>query len=323
MHTFSSTLTLLTALAVVSAALASAEESKGSESPKLLEVRQHTHGKWKVSQIVESEGPFVDPAQLYVGISLDEVRKVCPPGKSGRITDDGKLIFATQIFLVQKAGLNVLIDMGSGNDKERPEQPWWDHQKLPLVETLAQLGVKPEDVDYVLLTHLHDDHVGFATTLSDGRWVPTFPKARYVVSKADWDYFTRLPQPSRHPSIDDSVLPLASAGVVDFVRAGDERAGFRVHGSPAHTPGLVLYEIKGANVWFVGDLLHHPAQFARPEWKSADFDVVPGSVGAERRKFLTKFAGSHAVIYAAHIGQPYQVLADGKAGLTGRIWPSP
>jgi glyoxylase-like metal-dependent hydrolase (beta-lactamase superfamily II) len=315
-----SELTSLAVLAMASGALVLAEDG-GSPSPRLLEVRQHTHGQWTVSQIVESEGPFVDPQAFYSGIRMEEIRQACPPGKSGKISDDGKLVFATQIFLVQKPGLNVLIDMGSGNDKDRPQQPWWHHQHLPLVETLAHLGVKPEDVDYALLTHLHDDHVGFATTFRDGRWVPTFPRARYAVSKADWDHFTRLPQSSRHPSVDDSVLPLA--GVVDFVRPGEQRAGFVIHGSPAHTPGLLLYEIKDANVWFVGDLLHHPAQLARPEWKSADYDLAPGSVGKERRRYYSKLARSHAAVYAAHIGDPYEVLRDGKTGFTGRIWGLP
>jgi glyoxylase-like metal-dependent hydrolase (beta-lactamase superfamily II) len=310
-------------VAALVATIALAQDSGQDRPAKLLEVRQHTHGPWKVSQIVESEGPFMDPSVLYAGIGLDEVRTACPPGESGRITADGKLVFAVQIFLVQRPGLNVLIDMGSGNDKERPEQPWWHHQKLPLLETLAQLGVAAEDVNYVFLTHLHDDHVGFATTLRDGRWVPTFPRARYVVAKTDWDYFTSLPKASRHPSIDDSVLPLAAAGVLDFVRDGNRRAGFRVHRSPAHTPGLVLYELKGENVWFVGDLFHHPAQFARPEWKSATFDFDPNSVGAERRKHYAQFADTRAVLYAAHIGQPYQLTREGKGGFTGTIWPAP
>ncbi len=315
------TLAVVGALAVLAAlaAVAAADEPR----PKLLDVRQHTYGRWKVSQIVESEGPFVDPAEFYSGISLDEIRKACPPGEAGRIADDGKLVFATQMFLVQQPGLNVLIDLGTGNDKDRPAQPWIHRQKLPLVETLAQLGVKVEDVDYVFLTHLHEDHVGFATTLKDGRWVPTFPRARYVMSKIDWEHFTGLPKASRHPSIDDSLLPLADAGVVDFVRPGEERAGFRVHGSPAHTPGLLLFEVKGENVWLVGDLFHHPAQVARPEWKSANYDFDPDLVTIERKKYFAYFAGTDAVLYATHLGQPYQVTQVGQSGFAARMALTP
>src|SRR5512138_1261038 len=118
---------VLLTLAAASAGTASAEETLPAPEVKRLEVRQHTHGPWKVTQIVESEGPFVDPAVFYAGIGLDEVRKACPPGEAGRIAEDGQLVFATQLFLLQRPGLNVLIDMGSGNDKERPEQPWWHH----------------------------------------------------------------------------------------------------------------------------------------------------------------------------------------------------
>ncbi len=303
----------LATLAVLTATVALPQVAGPGRTPLLLSVRQHTHGPCKVTQIVESDGPFVDPAVFYAGIGLDEVRKACPPGAAGHIADDGKLVFATQIFLVQRPGLNVLIDMGSGNDKERPEQPWWHHQKL------ASLGLTPDDVHFVFFTHLHDDHVGFATTLRNGRWVPAFPKARYVASKIDWDYFASLPKATRHPSFDDSVLPLANAGVLDLVRDGERRAGLRAHLSPAHTPGLVLYELEGTNVWFVGDLLHHPAQFVRPEWKSASYDFDPAAVGAERRKQYGRLADANAVLYAAHIGQPYRVLREGESGFTGRI----
>lgn len=323
MNTIVPTVAFLATCAIARAvAAADGPKPATEQQPKLLEVRTHRHGAWIVSQILESEGPFVDPALLYAGIALDEVRRACPPGKAGRIAADGKLIFATQTILVQKAGLNVLIDMGTGNDKERPAQPWMHRQKLPFLETLASLGVKPEDVDSVFLTHLHEDHVGFATTLRDGRWAPTFPKARYVVSKADWEHFTGQAKATRHPSIDDSILPLAEAGAVDFVRPGDTRDGFRIHGTPAHTPGSLLYEIAGEDVWLVGDLFHHPAQIARPEWKSASYDVDPELVPIERRKYLTLFATSDAILYAAHIGDPYQVALTGKAGLTGRIWPA-
>jgi glyoxylase-like metal-dependent hydrolase (beta-lactamase superfamily II) len=285
-----------------------------------LEVRQHRFGQWTVSQILESEGPFMDPATFYAGIGLDEVRKACPPGPDGRITEDGRLIFALQIFLVQKAGLNVLIEMGSGNDKERPAEPYWHHQKIPLLQTLQTLGVGAADIDYVLLSHLHEDHVGFSTTLRDGRWVPTFPKAHYVISRADWDHFAALPKSTRHPSVDDSVLPLGDAGVVDFARPGDERAGFRIHGSPAHTPGLLLFELPDVNVWFVGDLLHHPAQIARPDWRSSGFDFNPGLVGTERRKYFGYFADTKAVVYAEHMGQPYRVLREDGTAFAGRVY---
>ena len=91
---------------------------------------------------------------------------------------------------------------------------------------------------------------------------------------------------------------------------------------PAHTPGSLLFDLAGEDVWFVGDLFHHPAQIARPEWKSASFDVDPGLVALERRKYLTLFATTDAIVYAAHVGDPYQVALTGKATLAGRIWPA-
>ena len=96
-----------------------------------------------------------------------EVRRACPPGRAGPISDDGMLVFANQIILVQGPGGTLLVDMGSGNDKQRPDEPWMDH-------------------------------VGLATTLVNGRWVPTFPRARYLASQADRDYFSSLPVAARH-----------------------------------------------------------------------------------------------------------------------------
>jgi glyoxylase-like metal-dependent hydrolase (beta-lactamase superfamily II) len=272
---------------------------------------------------MESDGPFVEPADFYPGVSLDEIRRAAPAGPDGRISDDGKLVFAVQSFLLQRPGLNILIDLGTGNDKERPKQPWWHHQALPFLQTLESLGVKPGDVSYDLLTHLHEDHVGFATTLRGGQWEPTFPNARYVVSKIDWDYFTQLSGDNRHPSIDDSVLPLEGRGVIDWGAPGEAVAGIRMHLSSAHSPGLLLFELPDQNVWFVGDLFHHPAQISRPGWKSSNYDVHPDLVGVEREKYFARFAESGAIVYAAHAGYPYRIVQAAGGGFTGSIDRAP
>src|SRR5476651_951896 len=132
------------------------------------------------------------------------------------------LIQSTHAWLVQSPDFTLLVDTASGNDKERPDKPLFHHLHTDFLAKLAAAGVSPQEVDYVLLTHLHVDHVGWNTRLVDGQWVPTFPKATYLMSATEAEHFT---SPARDndaaiPGIDifnDSVLPVIKAGQARFV----------------------------------------------------------------------------------------------------------
>jgi glyoxylase-like metal-dependent hydrolase (beta-lactamase superfamily II) len=143
--------------------------------------------------------------------------------------------------------LVILTELGTGNGKTRPAETYWDHQNLPYLETLATLNIRPEDVAYVFMSHLHVDHVGLATTRKDDRWVPTFPKAKYMINRAEWEYWSNIPSDDSrwHPCLEDSVWPLAEAGAVHWVEDGQCVEGIRIHEAAGHTPGNTIFEVDG------------------------------------------------------------------------------
>jgi glyoxylase-like metal-dependent hydrolase (beta-lactamase superfamily II) len=277
---------------------------------KLLKTRgPHRFGPWKVTQIVEWEGAAFSHAHLFPGRPIEEIRAASPAGAYSRISPSGMLVLSTQLFLIQKEGRTMMIEQGSGNGKSRPTEPHWNQQNLPYMETLAKLGVQPEDVEYVFLSHMHTDHVGLATIWRDGRWAPTFPHATYVTHPREWEYWNGLPadDPRRNPCIDDSVRPIVEAGQVRWVKGGERVEGIRIHEAPGHTPGKIVFEVEGANLWFVGDLLHHPAQAAHPEWASADFDTDPDLNTSTRKQYLKRFVETDARVFGVHTGNAYRV----------------
>ncbi len=277
---------------------------------ELLETRgPYTFGPWKVTQIVEWDGESFPYSLLFPGIPVDELRASLPAGNDGRLTDTGMIITSTQLFVLQAADNVVLIEQGTGNGKSRPEAPYWNHQNLPYKETLASLSIRPEDVDYVFFSHLHKDHVGLATTRINDHWKPTFPRATYILNRREWDYWNGLgpKDPLRHPCIEDSVFPVVNEGRARFVRHDELVGGIRIHEAPGHTPGSLLFEAEGCGLWFIGDMLHHPAQVTHPEWPSADFDTDPLENQAQRHRYFKIFAESGAGILGVHTGNLFRI----------------
>lgn len=172
----------------------------------------------------------------------------------------------------------VLIDTCIGCGKQRPARPAWHaRDDQAYLGRLAALGVQPEQVDTVFCTHLHVDHVGWNTRLRDGRWVPTFPNARYILGRAELSHWQaqadRLGAAAlNHGSYADSVLPVIEAGQADLVDDGHElAAGMVLRGLPGHTPGQMGLFVDGADgrALFCGDAIHSPVQIARPGWSTA------------------------------------------------------
>jgi glyoxylase-like metal-dependent hydrolase (beta-lactamase superfamily II) len=281
---------------------------------ELLQIHgPYAFNDWRVTRIVEWEGEAMPHAVLFPKISADEIRAASPAGAGGRLTERGMIVTSNQFFLLEGEGRAAVIEAGSGNGKRRPAEPYWDRQNLPYFETLGSLGIKPEDVEFVFLSHLHQDHVGLATIWKDGSWTPAFPRAKYVVHPREWAHWTGLSpdDPRYHPCIGDSILPLREAGCVLFARGGDRIGGIRIHEAPGHTPGLLLFEAAQGALWFLGDLLHHPAQAAHPEWPSADFDTDRAGGIAQRRRYFARFADSGACLLASHAGGPFRIESNG------------
>jgi glyoxylase-like metal-dependent hydrolase (beta-lactamase superfamily II) len=218
----------------------------------------------------------------------------------------GQLLIAMQALLLRIPGLTVLIDTCVGEDKPRPAHPSWNQrQESGFLERLAALGVGVEDVDVVFCTHLHADHVGWNTRLLDGRWVPTFPRARYLVGRQELAYwqerFAADPHLG-HGSFADSVLPLLEAGRIVTVEDGEELApGITLEPLPGHSPGQMGLRIRrgGEQAIVVGDAIHSPVQILRPEWTSA-LCTDPAQARATRRRLLECAVEEDLMLVAGH-----------------------
>jgi glyoxylase-like metal-dependent hydrolase (beta-lactamase superfamily II) len=218
------------------------------------------------------------------------------------------LLFPMQSYVVRTPHHTVLIDSCVGNGKHRPNRPAW-HLKSDdtYLGALAALGLGPKDIDYVFCTHLHADHVGWNTRLENGRWVPTFPNARYVFSKKELEAWrdTGHPSFSRSP-LEDSVLPVLEAGRADLV-ANDFALGdqIRLEPTPGHTPDHVAVSIasNGASAVMCGDLIHSPVQCLHPDWVPwPDWD--PALAARTRRAFLERYCDTPTLVCTAHFPLP-------------------
>ena len=232
--------------------------------------------------------------------------------------DSGYLRLSVHSWLLTVNGKRILIDACVGNHKPRPKRPKWSMLNTPYLERLAAAGVRPEQIDLVMCTHLHVDHVGWNTRLENGRWVPTFPNARYVFSREDFEHFLaadRDPQnePANMGSFRDSVLPVVEAGLAQIV-SGAQRIdeSLAVEPAPGHTPGTVAIKLesRGERAVFCGDILHHALQVYRPLWNSsACMDAA--NARASRRRVLEDCAAG-ALLMPAHFGAPFACRVEAK-----------
>jgi glyoxylase-like metal-dependent hydrolase (beta-lactamase superfamily II) len=223
-----------------------------------------------------------------------------------------RIVASVHSWVLKTRHHTILIDTCVGNHKERPDLKGFHMLNQPYLENLAAAGLKPGDIDYVLCTHLHVDHVGWNTRLDSGRWVPTFPNAKYVFSKTDRDYF----DPARgeggrdeaHARVfNDSVLPILEGKqemLVDGATAlGDD---LTIEPAPGHSPGHVLIALasQGAEALFTGDIMHHPIQIHYPGWSSS-FCSDPEEARQTRRRLLERAATRGSVLYPAHFAGPH------------------
>jgi len=233
-------------------------------------------GDFEVQRLTEFEGPFIAPEVFFPDFDPEVVR--ANPDMTGpRLIDPatGKLVFSFHCFIVKTGHHTILIDSCLGNDKERPTRPQFHRLRTPFLADLASAGVKVEDVDYVMCTHLHWDHVGWNTRLENGRWVPTFPNARYIMARREFEHSQRVHEQGEETphrlAFEDSVLPVVRAGL--SVLVDDDYAledGLWFESAPGHTPGNVVIHARSRDdrAVFLGDVLHHQLQLAKPEWST-------------------------------------------------------
>ncbi|NIY63160.1 MBL fold metallo-hydrolase [Streptomyces malaysiensis] len=228
-----------------------------------------------------------------------------------------------QTWLVRSEGRTILIDTGIGNDRERPHMPHFHHLHTNYLGELAAAGVRPEDVDLVICTHVHGDHVGWNTFWQDGEWRPTFPNAEYVIPRIDFDYWNpenghRTRSGLRMMNVfEDSVTPVHRAGQTVLWEGGhyDIDGGLRIEPAPGHTPGSSVVRLRSGTdrAIFAGDVLHSPLQIVEPD-DCPCFDEDEPRARVSRRRVLAQAADQGALLFPAHFPGPgaAEVRRDGE-----------
>lgn len=223
------------------------------------------------------------------------------------------LVFQSWIFVCD--GRVVLVDPCTGNGKPHAV-PFFDNLDIPYIERMQASGFRPQDVDFVVCTHLHHDHCGWNTHLRDGRWVPTFPKARYVIQQAEFARWRddRMPQTvyvDNRGVFEQSVRPIVDAGLAELV-SGDRAltANLRVEFAPGHTVGHQMLSFVSADrhALFTGDAFHHPIQLVDPGNPFGEPEN-PEQIAALRVSLAERSADTGALLIPAHLPAPHAVQA--------------
>jgi len=232
------------------------------------------------------------------------------------MNEEGKLIASVHALVVETPTLTVVVDTCIGNDKERMPNKNWHKMQTRFLEDFRAAGFDPEKIDAVLCTHLHVDHVGWNTYWDGAAWKPTFPNARYLMAKSEFEYWERHEDAvTPHQVFLDSVAPVVEAGLVDLVETTHQVCPeVSLVPTLGHTPGHVSVRIQsqGEEALITGDFLHHPCQMAHPEWASAvDYDAEAST--ATRWRMLEAYAGTDNLLIGTHFAGPTagRVVKDG------------
>ena len=234
-------------------------------------------------------------------------------------TPDGRMILSFQAFVLRSRGRSFMIDTCIGNDRHR-EFPVFTNMQTSFLADLRSAGFPPEEISGVLCTHLHFDHVGWNTMLVDGKWVPTFPQARYYFGRKEWAHWKHLRDTGGYHHMDhlaDSIDPVMDAGLVDFIdpdfQLTDEVS---LIPTPGHTPGhvSVLVRSKGEQAVITGDMMHHPIQLAVPA-QEGRFDMDKPAAAQTRVDFVNRFSDTPTLVIGSHFSDPSagHIVRDGAA----------
>jgi len=261
-----------------------------------------------IHRIIEQETTFLPALDLFPALTPDLLAENRPwMQKDGALDAEDLLVLCFQSYIVETPHHTILIDSCIGNHKPRPLRPKWNMKTdETYMRALAAAGFSVIDIDFVVCTHLHVDHVGWNTRLDGGRWVPTFPNARYIFGKSEFDYWTEQHAKALVPAFDDSVLPVVEAHRADIVLS-DYQIGdhLRILPTPGHTPGHVAlaFGCGKDDAVFSGDLMHSPLQTRHPDL-SAKFDVDQAQAAVTRRNFLERYCDTDTLCCTAHFPSP-------------------
>ncbi|HEY3797201.1 MAG TPA: MBL fold metallo-hydrolase [Caulobacteraceae bacterium] len=264
-------------------------------------------GRVKITRVVElelntryrSEAPFIKEATL-------EALKATPWLFPDFVRpEDGALKVSIHALLVETPTMRLVVDTCVGNDRPRGlvgNKPL----STPFLERLGEAGWTREGVDAVICTHLHVDHVGWNTMLEGGKWVPTFPKARYLIGRREYEHWKTEGEGESQVILSDSIQPILDAGLAEFVEMDQVISPeIRLTPTSGHTPGhvSVLIESDGQRAMITGDIMHHPCQIAHPEW-APGFDSDRAAAVATRRRVLAEVADQPILVIGTHFAAP-------------------
>jgi glyoxylase-like metal-dependent hydrolase (beta-lactamase superfamily II) len=262
-------------------------------------------GDVRITRILELEA--TGGTRFILPQATPEVIRTIPWLAPHFADETGRLRMSIHALVVETPTRRIIVDTCIGNDKQR-DIPTWSGLQTSFLADLAAAGFARESIDTVLCTHLHVDHVGWNTMLVDGAWVPTFPNARYLMVREEYDDLLHAMKDGGHYTghVPDSVQPILDAGLVDFVGSDHQVAPeMRLIPTPGHTAGhcSVLISSRGQEAVLTGDLMHHPVQCAEPDWPG-NFDGDKPMAARTRRKFLEDYGDGRTLIIGAHFSGP-------------------
>jgi glyoxylase-like metal-dependent hydrolase (beta-lactamase superfamily II) len=265
-----------------------------------------TVGEVRITKILESEAPL--PLTLMFPAATEAEFAAIPWLAPHFVDAKGRPVLSIHALVVETPTLKIVVDTCVGNDKQGRGLPNWNNLQTSFMQDFRAAGFDPDEIDLVLCTHLHADHVGWNTHLVDGEWRPTFPKARHLIDRREFEHWRADEGEGTQAMMADSLQPIFDAGLVDLVDAG---AGYRIceevmlTPTPGHTPGHVSVEIvsDGERALITGDFMHHPCQIARPDWNAVS-DSIPVLGQQTRRDALAACAADGRLVIGTHFPTP-------------------
>jgi glyoxylase-like metal-dependent hydrolase (beta-lactamase superfamily II) len=279
-------------------------------------MRQQKIGDLTVDLVADIDSMFIE-CGLFPDATPELIRaEAAKLGPAYLDVKNGGFFFSVNSYVIRRAGLTILVDTCIGNHKQRPYRADWDMRQGDYLERLERAGVSPDQVDFVMCTHMHADHVGWNTRLVNGEWVPTFPKAQYLMVETEYKHWLADAKPT-HGSFEDSVLPVVRAGQATMIR-NDHSFGHGIDVIPAsgHTPGNVYMNVQqGKDRLVLGaDVVHHPVQFSHPTWNTRAC-VDPVQSCKTRIGLMNELADSGVLLATSHFVLPTagHIYKDGAA----------
>ena len=263
-------------------------------------------GDVRVTRIVESDTTFsiydLLPAATSEALTLHKHWL-----QPHFIDDEGQIKISFHSLVVESRDKVIVVDtcIGEHGNPFAPDEPIVVADGF--LENLAASGFPREEVDVVLCTHLHYDHVGWNTMRVKGRWVPTFPNAQYLFAKTEYEHWQLESQMPVAGTFDDAVKAVFDAGLADLVEMNHKiTEEVCLIPTPGHSPGHVSVLIRsgGQQALITGDMTHHPVQWAEPEWSLSMVDYDEELSTQTRRQVAAEHADTGTLVIGTHYPSP-------------------